>query len=286
MALDSNLRSVVLRPGLLMLAGAVLTAIDAALVKIIANELHPLQIYFFRCLVALSVLAGFILRGGIHLRTVDLPVHVIRAVLKLVGIVLLIYALTMLPIPTVTAISFMSPLMVSMGAVLWLGEKVQPRHLVGLLLGFCGVVVVARPTAGFESTGFIVAGCAALVSAAATLLMKYSSGREPASRIVALNLVISVPISLLAALPVWSWPSPALLGMLLLQGAAAAVCQLCYVTAHSLATATKLMPLDFLRLPAAIAIAYLVFAEMPDLWTIAGALLIFGAGAVNFYRRP
>ena len=273
-----------------MVLGASLTAVDAAIVKIVAAEMHPLQIYFFRCLVALAVMAGFILRGRIELRSTHLPLHVARAVLKLVGVVTLMFAITMLPLANVTAIGFAAPLFVSLGAILWFSEKAEARHVVGLALGFLGVLVVVRPSAGFDDMGSLVAIAAAVVTAGATLLMKYSSSREPASRIVALNLIISVPISLLAALPVWSWPSPSLLVLLLLQGALAAVCQLCYVTAHSLAGATTLMPLDFLRLPATIAVAYLVFTEMPDLWTIVGAMVIFLAGGITLrsgrYRQP
>lgn len=273
-----------------MMVGASLTAVDAAIVKIVAVEMHPLQIYFFRCLVALAVMAGFILRGHIELRTSDLPLHVTRAVLKLVGVVTLMFAITMLPLANVTAIGFAAPLFVSLGAIIWFGERAATRHVIGLVLGFVGVLIVIRPSAGFDDIGSLVAVAAAVVTAGATLLMKYSSSREPASRIVALNLIISVPISLLAALPVWSWPSPSLLGLLVLQGTLAALCQFCYVTAHSLAGATTLMPLDFLRLPATIAVAYLVFTEMPDLWTILGAMVIFVAGGITLrggrYRQP
>ncbi len=280
MDIGFNPRPALLRAGLLMTLGALLTAIDATIVKIVAADLHPLQIYFFRCLVALAVMSGFILRGRIALSSNDLALHVVRAVLKLVGMVTLMFALTMLPIATVTSIGFAAPIFVSVGAILWFGEPARARHVLGLVLGFCGVLIVVRPTAGFDDVGSIVAIGAAVMAAAATLLMKYSSSRDPVSTIVALNLVISVPISLLASIPVWTWPSPSMLVLLLLQGVLAALCQFCVVAAHSLASATTLMPLDFLRLPAAIVMAYLVFAEMPDLWTIVGAAIIFIAGIV------
>lgn len=269
------------RASVLVVAGALLTAIDAAIIKVVATELHPLQIYFFRCLLALVVIAPLMLRGRLKMRRAELPVHVVRAVLKLIGIVTLMFAITMLPLATVTAIGFVTPLFVSAGAMLWLRERASMRVIACLAIGFGGVLIIVRPTDGFGEIGVIVALAAAFVTALANLLTKHSSSREPAATIVLLNLVISVPIALVAALPVWTWPSAPLLGLLLVQGAIAAVCQLCYVGAYALADASKLMPLDFLRLPAAIGIAFLVFSEHPDVWTIVGAVVIFAAGVAS-----
>lgn len=277
-------RSRTFQATMLMLLGAVLTAVDASIIKIVAVELHPLQIYFFRCVVALAVMAPFIQRGMIVVRTNHLALHIVRAVLKLVGIVALMFALTMLPLTTVTAIGFAAPLFVALGAIFLFGESVRIRRLISLVLGFGGVLIVVRPTNGLGDAGAIVALSAAMITATAILLMKYSSSREPATAIVALNLIISTPIALITAVPVWHWPSASLLGLLLLQGALAALCQLCFVGAHALADATTLMPLDFLRLPAAIVLAYLVFLEYPDVWTIVGAGIIFAAGILALDR--
>lgn len=275
----------VVQASLLMVLGASLTAVDGAIVKSVAGELHPLQIYFFRCLFALAVMLPFVIGNRIPLRTTHLPLHILRAVLKLVSIVTLMFAITMLPLATVTAIGFASPLFVIIGAMLWFGDSAGRRRLLGLALGFVGVLVVVRPSDGLGEAGAIVALVAAIMAAAVTLLMKYSSSREPAAGIVALNLIISVPIALVTAIPVWVWPSQDVILLLVLQGALAALCQLCYVAAHSLAEATVLMPLDFLRLPAAIIIAFLLFQETVDLWTIVGAAIIFIAGAMALERR-
>lgn len=266
---------------LLIIAGALLTAADSAIIKMLASDLHPLQIYFFRCLLALVVIAPFMIRSRIEVRRSELPVHVVRAVLKLVGIVTLMFAISMLPLATVTAIGFVTPLFVSLGAMLWFRERPSLGALLCIAIGFGGVLVVVRPTEGFGDVGVIVALAAAMVTALATLLMKRSSSREPVSTIVLLNLVISVPIALVASLPFWAWPSASLMGLLVLQGTIAAACQLCYVRAYSLADATRLMPLDFLRLPAAIGIAWFAFAERPELWTIVGAIVIFAAGLAS-----
>jgi drug/metabolite transporter (DMT)-like permease len=269
------------RASALMLMGALLSSVDAAIIKAIATDLHPLQIYFFRCLLALVVIAPFMLRHRIEVRRKELPVHLVRAVLKLIGIVTLMFAITLLPLATVTAIGFVTPLFVSLGAMLWFRERASLRALVCLAIGFAGVLVVIRPTSGFGEIGALVALAAALVTALANLMTKHSSTREPAMTVVLLNLVISVPIALAVALPFWTWPSVPLLGLLLVQGSIAAACQLCYVGAYALADASKLMPLDFLRLPAAIVIAYFIFMERPDLWTIVGAVVIFAAGLAS-----
>lgn len=282
---SAKARTGIFRASLLMVAGALLTAVDAAIVKVVAVEVHPLEIYFFRCLVALTGMVPFVMRGNIKLETAHLPVHIVRAVLKLIGVVTLMFAITMLPLATVTSIGFVTPLFVAIGATLLFGEKVRMKRLICLLLGFGGVLIVIRPNEGLAEAGVLVALAAALFAAIAMLLMRYSSAREPATTIVVLNLMISIPIAFVAALPFWTWPSPTLLGLLVLQGALAALCQLAFVGAHALAEANTLMPLDFLRLPAALVIAYFVFNEQVDLWTIIGAATIFFAGALALDRK-
>jgi drug/metabolite transporter (DMT)-like permease len=92
---------------------------------------------------------------------------------------------------------------------------------------------------------------------------------------VGLNLVITVPLALLLALPVWVTPSLDVLGLMALQGALGALAQLSVTRAMALADVSFLMPIEFMRLPLVVVLAYVAFGELAGPWVWAGAVLIF-----------
>ena len=103
------------------------------------------------------------------------------------------------------------------------------------------------------------------------LVLKFTSGRESASRIVWLNLVISVPLGLAMSVPVWSTPSPLALGLMFLQGAGGLAAQLAVTSAMSRADASLLVAIDFVRLPLAVALGYVLFGEPVEMRSLSAA---------------
>jgi drug/metabolite transporter (DMT)-like permease len=266
------------RASLLMLVVAACNATDTAIIRIVAEDLHPLEIGFFRNLFSLLLILPWLYRAGPGvLRTSHLSVHVARAVIKLAALVSLFYAITIMPLADVTAIAFTTPLFVAIGAVLFLGETMRFRRWGAILVGFLGVLVVLRPGTAVFDPRMLAAVASAIGLAAIALLLKLLAGREPLATIVGLNLVITVPLALLLTLPVWITPGVDLLGLMVLQGALGALGQFSAARAMALADASFLMPIEFVRLPLVVILAYVAFGELADLWTWAGAALIFVA---------
>jgi drug/metabolite transporter (DMT)-like permease len=272
--------------GLLMLVVAGCNALDTALTRIVTAELHPFEVAFFRNLFSLVVVLPWLVRAGAGvLRSDRLGHHVVRAALKLAAMVLLFTAISRMPLGDVTAIVFTSPLFVTLGAALFLGEMLTGRRGVAVLLGFAGILVVLRPgTAVFDPWMLTAVGAAAGFAGIA-LLLKAMSAREPPMTLVGLNLIITVPLALALTLPVWITPGPALLAFMAAQGALGALAQVAVTRAMAKADVSFLTPIEFVRLPLVVLLGYLLFAEAPDLWTLFGSLLIFAA-VFWLVRRP
>lgn len=272
-------RTIAVKPvvvaGTLMALAATLAAADAVIVRLVAPELHVFEITFLRNLFSLFFLAPFIFRDGkAGFSSLHWPTHVARAVLKLGAMVAYFYAIVSLPLAVVMALTFTAPLFTSAGSILLLGERASLLRVLSLVAGLAGVLVILRP-------GFVpVEGAALLAIASAagmgvvSLLMKVSSGREEPMKIVSLNLILVVPMSLALAVPVWITPSWPVLALLLLQGAMGAMAQLAIARAMKMADAAAIVPVDFLRLPIVIALGALLFAELPAWPVYAGSAII------------
>jgi drug/metabolite transporter (DMT)-like permease len=253
-------------------------AVDSAIVRLLAGEIHPFVIGFTRVSFGLLAMLPLILtRPGI-LRTQARFSHVLRAALKLGSLVAVFAALQAAPLATVTAIGFAAPIFVTLGAWLFLSEKPGPLRLMGLVLGFAGIVVILAPSIGLgEGEALMLALLGALLTAAIQLMLKVMGRTERADTLVAWNLIVSVPLAALPAWYFWDTPTATQWALLALQGVIGTVSQLGVTRAFQLADASLVAPVDFLRLPFVAAMAWFVFSELSPLSTWAGAALIFAA---------
>jgi drug/metabolite transporter (DMT)-like permease len=271
------------QPYLLATVAALLAAVDAAIVKAIAGEISAIEIYFFRSLMASIVILPFLLQGrGANLRTRYLPQHILRAAVKTVGLVLNIYAITVLPLPMAIAISFLTPIILGLGAVVLLGEQMDWRRLIAAFGGLVGVAIIIHPDANGLNFGIAVMLGSVIALAGNGLMMKRQTGVEPAARIVALNLLVTIPMALLCAIPFWKVPSGEVLLLLVGQGILAAIGQRCYAASYARMDLSLLAPFDFLRLPFAALFAVVVFQQLPDGFTLLGAAVIFTSTLLLF----
>lgn len=261
---------------ILMALNASMAALDAVFVRLVSGEVHAFQIAFFRNLFSLLALM-FILRGPA--RNFDArgmwPIHGLRAVIKLVALVAYFLAITQLPIAQVTAIAFTMPLFVTLGSLLFLSERISLHRVAALAAGFFGMLVILQPTGLDLGIGIALALASAIGLAAVALLMKVSSAHEDTLRIVWFNLIITVPLAGLLAIPFWVWPSPQALGLMLLQGVGGLLAQLSIARAMKLGDASMIIAADFIRLPVAAGLALLIFGERIELAVLAGGAMIF-----------
>src|SRR3546814_47195 len=240
--------------------------------------MHPFQIAFLRNLFALAFMLPWLprhRRGG--LATGRLGTHLWRAGIGLIAMLTWFSAIAYLPLAEAVALNFTVPLFATVGAALFLGETVRARRWTATAVGLLGVVIILRP--GFAEFTPVMALpiIAACFTAVTTLIVKSLSRTEaPAAIVTYMNLLLT-PLSLLPALFVWRWPTPTEWALGLFIGLCAALAHNAFTRAFVQADATAMMPFDYMRLPFVAVVGYLLFAEVPDGWTWAGAAVIAGA---------
>ena len=275
-----------LRAAGLMLASTVSFGLMAVVIRIVSKQLPTTEIAFFRNLFGLLALLPLLLRGAPAVfRTRQLPRYFVRSAIGIGAMLCGFWALGHLPMAQAVALSYSTPLFVTIAATIWLGEVVRRRRWTAVLLGFIGVLVIVRPgTTGF-SAGSLVAVAAAVLSSVVAIQIKQLSRVDPPDTIVFWTYVFWVPLSLLPALYAWQWPQGGTWLWLLALGALGTGGQLLWTRALRLGEVSALTPIAFMQLPLVAGLAWLLFGERIDRWTVLGAAIIFAANAYIAHRE-
>jgi drug/metabolite transporter (DMT)-like permease len=247
--------------------------------------LHPFEVVFLRNAFACLLLAPLLAyRGRSLMRSQRFGLYGVRVAVSLLSMQAWFYALFLIPIGELTAISYLAPLFGTLGAVLLLGEVVRIRRWTALGIGFLGAMIILRPSGSALGVGQLCALFSAMMAGMTAVLVKQLTAHDDPDKIVFLTNALLLPLSLVPALFVWRWPTlevlPALIGM----GVCAVLGHVCVVRGYAVTDASLAMTFEFSKLPFAVGIAYLAFGEVIDAWTWIGALIIF-ASAVYITRR-
>ncbi len=245
----------------------------------------PFEIVFFRNVVSLALILPWVLRrsrGPIH--TNRFRLHMTRAIIGLAAMTGWFSAISLMPLAPAVALNFTVPLFALIVAMILLGERPGIHRWGATIVGFAGVIVILRPGTIDLSLGPILALSSALGFALSMNLIKILARTESPSTIVFWQVSIMTPLSLGPALAVWETPGWIELAWLVALGALATVAHLSMVRGLSVAEASAVTPIDFVRLPFVAAIGYFVFAELPDEMTWIGAAIII-ASTVYIARR-
>jgi drug/metabolite transporter (DMT)-like permease len=250
----------------------------ALTVKLLGARLDSFQIAFFRAFVGLVALLPFVARGGggVMVRTRRPVMHLARGVLGAGAMFCGYYALTHLPLADAVAISYARPLFLIVLAVLFLNETVRLRRWSATAVGFLGVLVMMRPGGGVELASLLALAGALMIAVVNVLVKKLAATERPVTILFHFG-VISTIATLVPALVVWRGPTPVELLLLVLVGVLGMSAQACMIRGLRLGEATAVMPFDYVRLLIAGVVGFLVFAEVPDRWTLIGAAVIVAA---------
>lgn len=275
-----------LKATLLMLGAMGFFAAMSAFIRLAAEELHPLEVVFFRNFLALLMMLPWLMRRGLGgLKTQRLGLYSLRALVNIFGMAAGFTALTLIPLAEATALSFTAPLFATIGAVLVLGEVIRRRRIAALIIGFAGTLIVLRPGVEAISLGAMLALINALSISITTLIVKMLTRSEGPEAIVTYMALLMSPLSLLPALFVWQTPSWTALGWMVLLAGAGTLGHLLFTRAFALAEVSQIQPLEFVRLPMVAVVAYMLFAEVPTVWTWLGGSVIFAATAYITHRE-
>jgi drug/metabolite transporter (DMT)-like permease len=273
--------SPLLRAALFATLAALFFSIMSGLIRHVSSELHALEIVFFRNLLATLWMVPWLMRVGVRtMKTNRIRLFTIRAFISAIGMTSGFWAMTVIPISDATALSFLAPIFATVGAAVFLREDVRLRRWTAVIIGFFGALVILRPGEDMIQFGSMLALINAVGMATNQLVLKSLSRTEKAEVIVTYMVLMLTPITFVPALFVWQWPSWEMLGWLAALAACGTVAHYAMTRAYGLADLTVVMPFDFTRLPLSALLAYLLFAEIPTIWTWIGGAVIF---ASTFY---
>lgn len=276
------------RPGLaaLWMTGAILAFSSMAVAgRVVASELDTFETMMFRSFIGIGLV--LVVGGALgRLGTVAprrLGLHFLRNLSHFTGQNLWFHALTLIPLAQLFALEFTSPIWVMLLAVLVLGERLTRARLGAVAIGFAGAIVVARPGVGGDPAGLLAAAASAIGFAGSIVVTKLLTRTETTTSILFWLTVMQAGIGLVAAGYDGdiAWPSAAIWPWLFLIGAAGLFAHLCLTMALTLAPATVVVPMDFLRLPAIAVLGAVVYGESLSAPVFLGAALIFAANYLN-----
>jgi drug/metabolite transporter (DMT)-like permease len=278
--------SPIVRAALLMLLGGSCVAIQWSAIRIASASLHTFEIVLFRNLIGFLVILPFLGRVGLHtLRTRESGRLALTSLGLLTAMVCFFLAVAEIPLAEAMALSFTKPLFATLGAAVLLHEVVRARRWTAVLVGFCGVLIVLRPGVEGISLFASLLLVSSLITAGVTLTIKRLTATESATTIVLYPALFMTALALPLALLHWRTPTLAEMPALIIVGGLGTVSWLCVTRAFALVDASIVMPFEFARLPLIALVGYLLFAEVPTVWTWLGGAVIFASTAYITHRE-
>ena len=258
--------------------------------RVISAELNTFEIMLYRSLIGLCIMVSIIgATGNVgHFSTRQKQLHLLRNICHFAGQNLWFFALTMIPLAQVFALEFTTPIWVILLSPLILQERLTTIAVLSAVLGFLGILLVARPDISNINLGVLAgAGCAVGFALTAIFTRKLTRGDSILTILFYLTVTQAVFGLICAAyagggqiaVPSsdgWIWVAVIAIAGL--------VAHFCLTTALSIAPAATVMPIDFVRLPVIAVVGMLLYDESLDLLVFVGAAIIFAANYLNITR--
>ena len=255
--------------------------------KFLTETLHPLQIVWSRQLgLLLGVLVLLAYRGFGILRTQHLGLQIARGAMAAGSASLFIFAVSFVPLVDATAVTFVAPFMVTLIAALVLREAVGIRRWTALAIGFVGVLIVTRPGMGVVHPAVFLILIAALLFALRQIISRVVAGTDRILTTVAYTALVGSAIMTVPLPFVWRTPETSIELILLVSMALiAAVAEILVIKALDVADAVVVAPVHYSIIIWATFYGFVVFDQLPDMWTWVGASIIVVMGMYTLHRE-
>lgn len=272
---------------ILMMVGAIfcLSAMDAT-AKELNNHVGIIPMVWARYAGQGLVVLIFVAPRLRQVFKTNFPVlQVTRSLLLMIGTSCFFTGLAHIDLAEATAIMNINPVLITLGAALFLGERLGPRRLFGVIAALIGAMIVIRPGSGVLSVWALFPLTAACCYTGFSLITRYvGRSEDPWTSLFYTAVIGAVGFSL--AVPFfWESPSPTAIGLMLVLAFFGTISQLLLIRALSIGEAAMLAPFAYTGLIFATFWGISIFAEYPDLWTVIGALVIAVSGIYVWHRE-
>jgi drug/metabolite transporter (DMT)-like permease len=274
------------RQAALWMIGAIISFITMAIAgRAVSDELDTFEIMLYRSLIGFLIVISFakVTQTYREINFQQFSMHFIRNIFHFMGQNLWFFALPLIPLAQLFALEFTSPIWVVLLAPLFLGERLTLRKICIAVLGFIGVLIVARPEIGTLNIGIIAAAVAAIGFATSAIITRKLTATNSLTKILFFLTGLQIIFGLICAgydgkitLPTYDsmpWLIPI--------GIAGLTAHFCLTKSLTLAPASIVMPVDFVRLPLIAIIGMLFYSEPIDILVVVGAIIILLANYIN-----
>ncbi len=267
-----------IRGPIYMVLGGISLTLMMVVIRTMSPRFSVLEMIFLRSVVTLLLILPWAIRqGAARLRTGRPGLHLFRNVIHYIGNIGWFLGVTLVPMADVQALQFTVPLFVIILAALILRESVGFNRWAAVAAGFVGALIIIRPGLVEISLGAIAVVVSAVCYASSQTATKALSRTENPNAILFYMAMIYVPVSGVAAAFDWVTPGWSDIGPILLLGLSGYAAHACLIRSFAAADASFVIPFDFVRLPVAAVVGYVMYVEAVDPWTWVGAAVIFAA---------
>ena len=275
--------------GIALMCGAVfLFAGNDAVAKYLNGHMDTVQVVWARYMAAFALAVILLDPVGrpLVMRTARPWLQLFRSTLLLASTMMNFVALRYLQLDQTMAIMFCTPFLVALLGGPLLGEWIRWRRWTAIIVGFCGVLLVARPGAGGIHPAALLILAAALCYAVYTITTRIlsRSDSDETTNFYS-NLVGAVVISVAVPFFWTSQSDPTIIALMCSMGLFSGMGHYLLIRAHRLAPAAVLAPFIYTEILWMIALGYLVFGDVPNSWTLAGVAVVIASGLYLLYRE-
>jgi drug/metabolite transporter (DMT)-like permease len=274
-----------LRAALWMTGAIVSFSLMAVAGREVSQDLDTFELMLYRSLIGAAILTaiGFSTGRMPQVRTHRFGLHVLRNVFHFIGQNLWFYGVAVIPLAQLFAFEFTTPIWVALMAPLVLGEGLTRKKLLAILIGFAGILVVARPGLSPLGLGHLAAAAAAVGFAGSVLTTKRLSRTESVWTILFWMTWIQIGLGIVFAGYDGdiALPQASSLKWVLIVGLGGLIAHLSVTTALRLAPASVVAPMDFARLPIIAVVGMILYGEALEIAVFVGAALILTGNMLN-----
>ena len=271
---------------ILALIASFCAVLMSVFLKLAQEDSNVFTIGFLRFFLGLLLITPIIIQSSLKIyNTINFKLHILRCIINVPMMIFGFAALTYIPLEQIKAIGFLSPILVVILSVIFLGERIYLIRTFSLILGFIGTLIILRPGFIEINIGVYMVLASALLWSCVIIITKFMSKNDSAMTILTFQYTFVTLFTLPLAIIYWDNPSFISLIYTLLAAIVGTVLHLCINNAYKLSDLSIIQPVWFTQLVFASFLGFIIFGSLPDFFTWIGAILVFISVLIITYRE-